>query len=293
MGEAQIINNTPYLRTKESLVRDFQNLGLAKGATVIVHSSLGSIGWVCGGPVTVIQSLMDVVTSEGTIVMPAHSGDYSDPCYWRNPPVPEEWWPTIRQTMPAFEPEITPTRGMGRIAETFRHFPNVIRSSHPALSFTAWGKNAKQVISNHSLDNALGENSPLARIYDLDGWVLLLGVGYSSNTSFHLAEYRVPGAKPFKAGAPVIEKGQRIWKSYADIEFDADIFEQIGADFEKDKRVYQGMVGSAQGKYFRQKEAVDFAVKWLAKKIGRLQNESSGNNGQPPEWSNQPGCEHV
>ncbi|MDK2879324.1 MAG: aminoglycoside 3-N-acetyltransferase [Thermoanaerobacteraceae bacterium] len=265
MSEAEVINKTLQLNTRQSIAEDLYKLGVDRGATVLVHSSLSALGWVCGGPVAVIQALMDVVTGEGTIMMPTHSGDYSDPGNWGNPPVPEEWWPVIKETMPAYEPEITPTRGMGKIPETFRNFPGVIRSSHPLLSFAAWGKNAKQLASNHSLNNALGENSPLARLYDLDGWVLLLGVGYDSNTSFHLAEYRAPGSKPFRGGAPVIENGQRVWKSYNDIEFDTDVFPQIGSGFEKQRSVRKGKVGLAPSRYFKQREAVDFAVEWLTK----------------------------
>ena len=68
------------------------------------------------------------------------------------------------------------------------------------MSFAAWGKHAEFVTDGHSLDNGLGETSPLARVYDLDGYVLLLGVDYDSNTSFHLAEYRAPHAKIEKPG---------------------------------------------------------------------------------------------
>ncbi|MFW6269831.1 MAG: aminoglycoside N(3)-acetyltransferase, partial [Bacillota bacterium] len=169
--------------------------GLKAGSTVIVHSSLSSLGWVCGGPVALIEALREVITVEGNIVMPAHSGDYSDPKYWENPPVPEEWWSTIRQEMPPFQPGITPTRGVGVVPETFRQYPDVHRSDHPASSFAAWGQKAEEIISNHDLDYALGENSPLAKIYELEGLILLIGVDHDRNTSLHLAEYRADYAK--------------------------------------------------------------------------------------------------
>lgn len=266
MSEEQVVQKTPILRTRQSLTKELKQLGLDKGMVVIVHSSLSSLGWVCGGPVAVIQALMDVITFSGTIVMPTQSTDYSDPALWSNPPVPQEWWPIIRETMPAYEPNITPTRGVGIIAETFRKWPGVLRSSHPALSFGAWGKYAEKIIKDHSLDNGLGENSPLARIYDLDGWVLLLGVGYDRNTSFHLAEYRAPGARPFKAGAPILENGKRVWKEYSDIEFEAEVFPEIGIELERAGKVIKGLVGSAEAKFFKQRDAVDFAQEWLMKK---------------------------
>lgn len=265
MSESKAIEAADSPRTRQSLAADLRRLGLRAGSVVLVHSSLSRLGWVCGGPVAVVQALMDVITPEGTLVMPTHSGDYSDPARWGNPPVPESWWQTIRDTMPAFDPRYTPTRGMGAIVEVFRKWPGVVRSNHPAVSFAAWGKQAQFVTANHELDYGLGEGSPLARIYDLDGWVLLLGAGYDSNTSYHLAEYRAPGSVPEDLGGPLLVEGRRRWVEFKDIEIDSDVFPEIGARMEALQAVRIGPVGSAQARYFSQREAVDFAQEWLTR----------------------------
>ncbi len=104
-------------------------------------------------------------------------------------------WQTIRDTMPAYEADRTQTRGMGATAEVFRSGREAIRSNHPAGSFAAEGPLAAEITGDHSLAWSLGERSPLARIYDRDGWVLLLGVGHDHNTSLqtsldHLRRHR-------------------------------------------------------------------------------------------------------
>lgn len=262
-GEWLAIESVSHPQTVETLVSDFRSLGLSKGMTVIVHSSMSKIGWVCGGPVAVIHALMEVLTEEGTLIMPAHTGGFCDPSLWGNPPVPESWWQTIRDTMPAFDPKYTPTRSMGAIAEIFRSFPGVLRSNHPVLSFCAWGKHKEYITENHSLEFALGETSPLARIYDLDGQILLLGVGHGNNTSLHLSENRSKTSVKTTAAAPIMKEGKRIWAQYSEIDFQTDLFEALGADFEKTCAIKKGAIGSADARLFRQRDCVDFGTVWF------------------------------
>ncbi|MFP4020285.1 MAG: aminoglycoside N(3)-acetyltransferase [Halanaerobium sp.] len=266
MEEKEIIEKTKKPITKNSLVNDLKMLDL-KGEIVIVHSALSKLGWVCGGAVALIEALQKVITLEGTLIMPAHSGDYSEPKYWENPPVPAEWYQTIRDEMPAYRPEVTPTCGLGVTPELFRKFPCVVRSDHPCLSFAAWGKEAEFITADHKLDYALGENSPLAKIYKKEGKILLIGVGHESNTSLHLAEYRADHELKIKIfGSSILKNGKVQWTKYQDIEFNDDLFPAIGKGYESEYEYSTAEVGLTEAKLFDQKEMVDYAVSWLEEK---------------------------
>lgn len=267
MPESSTIDpNYPPL-TIDLLAEQFAACGLKAGDHIIVHSSLSSLGWVVGGVVALIEALMRVVTEDGTIVMPTHTNDNSDPEQWRNPPVPLAWWNIIREHMPPFDPDHTPTREVGIVPETFRRWRGALRSRHPQVSFAAWGRFAQFITENHTLEFPLGEGSPLARLYDLDGSILLIGVGHQRNTSLHLAEYRAtwPSRRNMNQSFAMRVDGVRQWVTYEDVDFDASDFGVIGSDFERETGFVPGTVGKAEVRLMRQRPIVDFAAQWMTK----------------------------
>ena len=268
MSESKVVQKTETPVTIESLQADLHALGVRSGMTLLVHSSLSSMGWVCGGSVAVIIALQKVLGLTGTLVMPAHSGDLSEPRKWENPPVPESWWPAVREALPAYDRDLTPTRSMGAIAETFRKQRGVLRSAHPQCSFCACGSQASHITRDHSLAFGMGEQSPLARIYDLHGFLLLLGVSHACNTSMHLAEYRAvfPTKRVIQEGAPIYRFPSRRWTTFDDIDLDSSDFDRIGKDFlrlDGGEMVHCGKVGLASCQLMPQRNIVDFAVRWL------------------------------
>ena len=255
--------------TIQSLAVQLNALGVREGQTLLVHSSLRALGWTCGGVQAVIMGLLEAVGPDGTIVMPAHSGDYSDPACWENPPVPKDWQEYIRETMPAWRADLSPTRGVGTIPEVFRSMAGVRRSEHPQVSFSAFGHQADFVTAGHRLDSDLGEGSPLARLYELDAGVLMLGTGYDTCTSLHLAEHRAswPGKHSLRQGAPIMKNGSRHWVRFEIVDTDTDDFAACGADFEKDKpdSFAAATVGLAQCRLVAIRVLVDYAVPWFAR----------------------------
>ncbi|WP_037571753.1 aminoglycoside N(3)-acetyltransferase [Phaeacidiphilus oryzae] len=253
------------LCTRDSLAEDLRALGVRPGGALLVHSSLSSLGWVVGGAVTAVEALMAALGAAGTLVVPTHTSDNSDPGEWGNPPVPEEWWPVIRAHMPPYDPRITPSRGMGAIAETVRTWPGAQRSAHPQTSFSAHGPLAEKITGGHALDCRLGEDSPLARLEEADAQVLLLGAGYDSCTCFHLAEYRLPPDRRRTAECACAVSGPagRAWRTFTDTRVTSEDFAELGAGYETAQPVTRGRVGGADSRLFPLRDAVAYAQAWL------------------------------
>lgn len=252
---------------KEDLKQGFQKLGLKEGDNVIVHTSLSNLGFVCGGAQVVIEALLETVKDSGTIMMPTQSWKNLDPLagvHWEEP---QEWWQTIRDNWPAYDKDITPTNTMGAVAEMFRKWPGAKRSDHPARSFAAKGAKAEYLVNDHDLSDIFGENSPIGKLYALDGKVLLIGVGYDKNTSIHLADVRAeyPQKRYATESSAMMVEGKRQWVSYETLVVDGEDFEQIGEAFEKTVPVNKVKIGNAVVTCMSQREIVDFAVSWIEK----------------------------
>lgn len=240
--------------------------GVRPGAVVMVHASLSRLGWIVGGAPTVLGALLDVVGADGTVVMPAHTG-VSDPSSWQNPPVPEDWWPLIRQEWPAFDVRVTPTRAMGAVAECFHRLPGVMHSGHPAVPVIARGPSAVTITSAHPLEQSLGDGSPIGRLYDLDARIVMIGVGHENNTSLHLCEHRAEWTRKTMRvdGAPLLVDGVRQWVVYTDLDHVSDDFEALGAAYvaaggsEERAPLGNGTVVTCP-----MREIVEFGTAWIA-----------------------------
>jgi aminoglycoside 3-N-acetyltransferase len=120
-------------------------------------------------------------------------------------------------------------------------------------------------VADHALEEDTGDRSPVGRLYELDGYVLLLGVEHWNNTSLHLAEFRAdyPGKRNLRTGSAMLVDDQRQWVAYETLETYGDDFGAVGQAFDKTHQVPIQRIGEAEVRFFRQRAVVDFAVAWM------------------------------
>ncbi len=188
------------VRSKTDLIEIFSKVGVDQGMNLMVHSSMKSLGYIVNGALDVIDSLTELVGEKGTILMPSHSGQLTDPADWKIGDFSFADKDIISKNMAPFNPRLTQIRNRGEIPRVFLMYPNVFRSQHPINSVSARGKMAKYFTSLHDLNDSEGENSPVGRLYEKNGHVLLIGVDLSRCSAIHLAEFKsdVPYLKDSK-----------------------------------------------------------------------------------------------
>lgn len=158
--------------TTDQLTDQFRDAGIERGDSILVHSSLSSIGWVDGGAEAVVQAVLDALGPDGTVLFPTLTGSANDSA--SNPPI--------------FDARTTKC-WTGAIPEAARQRPDAIRSLHPTHSVVAIGKLAGWFTSGHELVRTpCGFGSPYDKLADVGGRIVLIGVTQASNTSFHMAE---------------------------------------------------------------------------------------------------------
>lgn len=265
----------PAIVTKSRLIRGLEALALQQGDVVMLHSSVKAVGHVVGGPDVILQALLDVMGPRGTLMMLVG---------WDAAPYEMAAWPEARRRAyldecPPYDPARSPAvRAWGVLAGYLRTWPGARRSDHPDSSFAAVGSRAEWITADHPLQYGHGPGSPLAKLCEARGKVLLLGAEFDSITLLHYAEHLacVPDKPVVRYKMPVLRNGSRVW---IDIEeFDTnkliggpegpDYFQIIPREFLASGQGRSGKVGAAQSHLFDAQALVDFAMQWIERTFG-------------------------
>jgi aminoglycoside 3-N-acetyltransferase len=232
---------------------------------------MGAIGTVIGGPRVVVEALLEVLGCTGLLAMPGFSTDaYFPPDLNKSAMSSTEVY-TVEAAVPGFDSLVSPTAGMGIIAETFRTWPGTERSEHPTVSICINGNDAKDYTAEHSLEWATGKQTPLGKLIERNNMkVLLIGVGWNRCSALHtaetLAETRRTKVRRFKHGG-----FDGPWMQTPDVADDMDrLFPSVGAAFEQSGAVQIGSIGKAESRLCSFAQLVEFA----RKEINRANLES-------------------
>ena len=153
------------------LVEDLRDLGIQAGDTLLVHSAFRHIN--AESPQAVIRALQEVLTPNGTLVMPSFPGG-------------SEFF--LVQSGAVFDVKNTPS-DCGLITEYFRKMPGVKRSLNPGHCMAAWGKNQDHILAGHEKCRvSAGWGTPFEKIIRCRGKILLIGVTNTCNTTLHYVE---------------------------------------------------------------------------------------------------------
>jgi aminoglycoside N3'-acetyltransferase len=215
-------------------------VGVTPGSTLLVHCAFSKVQPVENGPLGLISALQAAIGPDGTLVMPSMTDDDDH----------------------AFDPGKTSCRGMGIVADTFWRLPGVMRSDSPH-AFAARGPMASRIAAAHPIDIPHGLDSPVGRVYDLDGRVLLLGVGHTEDTTIHLAEFLAGVRYRRKKSLWRLENGRPARFDYAEIDHCCENFSQADRWLDARELQTRGRAGHADARILRSRDLVAVVMERL------------------------------
>jgi aminoglycoside 3-N-acetyltransferase len=275
--------------TRSRLVADLAGLGVRAGTVLMVHVRLSALGWIAGGSGTVVLALLDALGPEGTLM--AYVG-WEDDSYDLDE-LPPAWRAAYEAELPPFDPATSEaTHDNGRLPERIRTWPGACRSRQPEASIVALGARAAWVTAEHPWDDPYGAGSPLAKLVEREGQVLMLGAPLETLTLLHHAEAtaRVAEKRRVVYRMPIGEESRTVWRTFHDIDtssgaFDyglvadeiagtpgcgpgTDAFEAIARQALAAGIGRRGLIGLGESHLFPARELHAFAEHWLEERFG-------------------------
>lgn len=229
--------------SRAHVIEQLRALGVREGGVLVVHTSFRAVRPVEGGPVGLISALREALGPDGTLVLPSGSGNDDEP----------------------FNPRTTPVRDdLGIVPELFWRQPGVLRGHHHFDGFAAVGPRAAEIVNAPLKLPPSAPGSPISVVHDLDGQVLLLGVGHDSNTMLHLAE--LMGGAPYRVPHhyTVLQDGKPVRIDYLENDHCCEGFSKMDAWLRAAGLQTEGQVGHAQARLARAQDLVRIAVEHLA-----------------------------
>lgn len=266
--------------TRSELAHDLRHLGVREGGVVMAHARISLLGWVVGGAESVVRAILDALGPDGTLM--AYAGWEDDPYHlaeW-----PDAWQRAYLAELPPFDSDSSEAdHEMGRLAERIRTWPGARASAGHVMRMAAIGPRAEWLTRDQPWDYPEGPGSPLAKLVEADGQVLMLGAPLETLTILHYAESLVdsPEKRLVTYRIPIREGDEVVWKEVRDHDTSdrgafpyerfvapgRDPFDFIGAEAIKAGCGKRGRVGSGTSHLFEAGALVRFAVAWMEERF--------------------------
>lgn len=219
------------------MTEQLRSLGVEPGGVLLVHTSFRAVAPVDGGPRGLIEALIAAVGPDGTVVMPG--------------------WGRGDGPFDSVRTPVSPSLGV--VPATFKAYPGVVRSGHPH-AFLAIGPRAEVVVGDplplppHRLE------SPVGRVYEADGQILLLGVNHDADTTVHLAE--LEGGAPYRVPkrCVVLREGRPVTVEYGENDHCCERFVLVDEWVRAAGAQREGPVGSAQARLVPSRAVMEAVV---------------------------------
>jgi aminoglycoside N3'-acetyltransferase len=228
--------------SRAELADQLRALGVGPGGVLLVHTSFRATRPVEGGPHGLVGALRDALGPAGTLVMPSWSGNDDEP----------------------FDPLTAPASpDLGVVADVFWRLPGVLRSAH-CFAFAAAGPGAARITAGALPIPPHAAASPVGRVLELDGRVLLLGVGHEADTTLHLAELLVGAPYRVPRHCTVVRDGRPVRIEYGENDHCCARFVLADEWLRARGLQSEGRVGRARARLARSRDIVAVALEHLA-----------------------------
>lgn len=267
-------DDLPTFVTRAALSDDLRRIGVAAGDTIMVHAAMSKVGPLLNGPDALTRALLDVLGPEGTMVVYASWDSVHDDLLDDEGRVLPEW----RDHVPGFDVAASrAVRMNGVIAEFVRTTPGARRSVNPGASVAALGRLADWITADHPQDYGFGPGTPLAKLVEVNGRVLMVGAPWDTMTLVHHADHlaNIPEKRLVRYEVPLATERGTEWRFMEEFDTTEPIveglpenyIEQIVQAFVTAGNGREGMIGQAPSLLIEAKPMCAFAIGWLERWI--------------------------
>jgi len=155
--------------TEDRAAECLRDVGLQARDGLLVHSAVQFLGRPAGGVGMYLDAIQTVIGPQGTVAAPVFNFDFA------------------RGTR--YDPQTSPSRGMGAFSEHVRQHPDSLRTRHPMQSLAVLGYSAAD-LAQRDTPSAFSPGSAYDRMLSLDFKILLLGADIKYVSMVHYSEER-------------------------------------------------------------------------------------------------------